>query len=182
MINTPANLFQHCRSFTETTILPKYRLTLDCYVTIHRIPGILLFLGSLFCFLWFFHIKLSLTADLHSACKMHKRTLNLLIGLVLCIWSCDHYNVQSLTEGSFIQAVALSYQSGDSVAYHTIPNPDDSPCACHGSQAHTSPDTDLPVMFLFGILFGIRYFSLRSLSIPSDSPFAYFHNAALALS
>lgn len=96
MINTPANLFQHCRSFTETTILPKYRLI--------------------------FHMKLSLTADLHSACKMHKRTLNLLIGLVLCIWSCDHYNVQSLPEGSFIQAVALSYQSGDSVAYHTIPN------------------------------------------------------------
>ena len=54
--------------------------------------------------------------------KKNKRTLNLLIGLVLCIWSCDHYNVQSLTEGSFIQAVALSYQSGDSVAYHTIPN------------------------------------------------------------
>ena len=96
MIISPANLFQYCRSFTEPTILPKYRLI--------------------------FHMKLSLTADLHSACKVHKRTLNLLIGLVLCIWSCDHYNVQSLTEGSFIQAVALSYQSGDSVAYHTIPN------------------------------------------------------------
>ena len=66
-------------------------------------------------------MKLSLTADLHPACQVHKRTFDFLIGLVLCIWSCNYDYVQSLTEGSLIQAIALSYQSGDSVAYHTIP-------------------------------------------------------------
>ena len=53
--------------------------------------------------------------------QMHQRTLYLLIGSVLCLWACNYYNVQTVFKFRFIQPITFSYQSGESVANHTIP-------------------------------------------------------------